>query len=336
MLEAAARHSRTVLVWGAGTHQGYGHEVEADVVLSTHRLSRIVEWLPEDLTVVVEAGVTVADLEEKLAERSQTAVLPERPGTATVGGVIAAGVSGWRRLRYGPTRDRMLEVTLAAGTGRVVTGGGRVVKNVTGYDLPRLATGSLGAVGVIGRVCLKLWPRAESEATVIVDDAASALQSTFGPLAVIEDTGSARVYLSGSHAEVEAQAADLGGVAEPGLAWPEPLVHPYRFDLRVPSSLTGDAVGRLGTGRFDFQAAHGVGEVRLGTSACDAAELTRLRSWAESVGGSLVVAAAREPIEGFDPWGGVVTPTVAELQRRVAAAFDPARVVNPGRGAGRP
>ncbi|NIV25710.1 MAG: FAD-binding protein, partial [Gemmatimonadetes bacterium] len=107
-------------------------------------------------------------------ERGQTAVLPETPGSGTVGGAIASGASAWRRLRYGPIRDRVLETVMATGDGRVVKAGGRLVKNVTGFDIPRLATGSYGSLGVIGQVCLKLWPTGTRFAGVPADDAAAA------------------------------------------------------------------------------------------------------------------------------------------------------------------
>lgn len=337
VLAAATAHGAAVLVWGAGTHQGYGHPVAADIVLSTHRLDAVVEWHPEDLTVVVEAGVTVAALEERLAGRRQTAVLPEVPGAATVGGVVAAGISGWRRLRYGPTRDRVLEVTAATGDGRVVTGGGRVVKNVTGYDLPRLATGAFGATGFIGRVCLKLWPVGETVAAVTVPDPAAAYRTAFRPLAVIDDRGAGRVYFAGTHEEIAAQAADLGADPEVDAPWPEPLTEPYRYDLRVPAARTADAVARIDRDRFAYQAAYGVGEIRLGAAGMQRAALDDLRSWAEGVGGALVTAAIPDGDDGgFDPWGGTVPPGVAALSRRVAESFDPDRVINPGRGAGRP
>ena len=158
VMRAATDNDKRVLIWGGGTHQGHGYPIEADIVLSTHRLSEVVDWQPDDLTVVVEAGVKVADLEAMLAERGQTAVLLEATRGATVGGTIAAGVSAWRRLRYGPTRDRVLETVMATGDGRVVRAGGPLVKNVTGYDVARLVTGSYGSLGVIGQVCLKLWP----------------------------------------------------------------------------------------------------------------------------------------------------------------------------------
>ena len=104
----AADAGMTVGFWGGGTHRGIGNPVEAEVMITTSRLDRVVDWQPEDLTVVVEPGVSVAALRAILSERGQTAVLPEDPGDATVGGVVAAGVSAFRRLRFGPTRDRVL------------------------------------------------------------------------------------------------------------------------------------------------------------------------------------------------------------------------------------
>ena len=202
----------------------------ADLVMTTRRLDRIVDWQPEDLTVVVEAGVSVADLEATVAERGQTTVLPEVPGDATVGGVVACGLSGYRRLRYGPTRDRVLEVSLATGYGAVVRGGGRVVKNVTGYDLPRLATGSLGTFGLIGNVCLKLWPVGSVAATV--RGVGPEWRDAFRPLAVLETDGVVTVYVAGIREQVDAQISDLGGDGNRRLAlarsraWSGPTVAP--------------------------------------------------------------------------------------------------------------
>ena len=167
MLTAASTDRTAVLLWGGGTHQGIGGRVSPGVVLATSRLDRIVSWEPEDLTVVVEAGVRIGDLDDLLAEKGQSAVLPETMPDATVGGVVAGGISGYRRARYGPTRDRVLEVTLVTGDGRIVTGGGQVVKNVSGYDLPRLATASFGGLGLVGRVCLKLWPAPPARFTML-------------------------------------------------------------------------------------------------------------------------------------------------------------------------
>ena len=103
-LDTASEHHLRTLVWGGGTHQGYGGRLDPIVVLSTANLDKTVDFQPEDLTVTVEAGVRVADLESRLAEHGLTAVLPEVPGDATVGGVIAAGPG---RRACGQERDRV-------------------------------------------------------------------------------------------------------------------------------------------------------------------------------------------------------------------------------------
>jgi len=329
VMEFASRHRLTVLLFGAGTHQGMGYPVTPDVVLSTRTLHRIVDWQPDDLTVIVEAGCPVAELEETLAAGGQTAVLPEDAGAATVGGTIAAGISGWRRLRYGPVRDRMLEVLFATGDGRLVRGGAPVVKNVTGYDLPRLAAGSFGSLGLIGRVCLKLWPLGRRAVTVRLDDPAQA-GAAFRPLAVIEDPAGVSVYLAATSDEIEAQVTALGGDVTEGLHWPSPIDALHRFVLRVPARLTAEAVARVRRLDHTFLAAHGVGEVRFGDDTPDLGALAEVRRWAEAQGGALVVAAAPDGyVEAFDPWG--TPPASLDLQRRVKAAFDPVGVANPGR-----
>ena len=327
ILRFASTVGLRVLFWGGGTHQGIGNDVVPDVVMATHRLDSIVDWQAEDLTIVVEAGVTVSDLEAQLQQRGQTAVLPETPAGATVGGVLAAGLSGWRRLRYGPTRDRVLEVVLVSGDGRVVKGGGPLVKNVTGYDLPRLATGSLGSLGLIARLCLKLWPLAADRGMVELADPQTALRTAYRPLAVIETNEASVAYLAGTSAELRAQAERLGGRLIPGHRWPEPLAGPWEFVLRVPAGVIGQFVDRIRAHGWSFQAAHGVGEVRLVVDEVADERLGELRAEAELLGGALV-AFRSSGADGLDPWGAV--PGSADLQRRVKAAFDPAGVANPG------
>ena len=330
IMRAATDHERRVLIWGGGTHQGHGYPVRPDVVLSTHRLNSIIAWEPDDLTVVVEAGVKVADLESSLAEKGQTAVFPEAPGAATVGGTVAAGVSGWRRLRYGPTRDRVLEVVMATGDGRVVRAGGRLVKNVTGYDLARLATGSYGALGMVGQVCLKLWPTGARFAGVPVADAVAAREAAFRPLAVIETESGAMVYFAGTPEEVDAQAQALRGSAVDEPRWPRPLDSPWRISLRVPAGSTVDAVERVRRlPGARFRAAHGVGEVVVGTVDYVPEWFEETRAWAEALGGALVVTHRPPGADGPDPWGAA--PASLALQRRVKAAFDPLGISNPGR-----
>lgn len=327
VLATASEHKLPVLVWGGGTHQGLGGRVDPALVLSTARLSSVVDWQPEDLTVVVEAGVRVAELEDRLAERGQTAVLPEVPGEATVGGVVAAGVSGFRRLRYGPTRDRMLEVDLITGDGRVVRGGGRVVKNVTGFDLPRLAAGSFGSLGLMGRMCLKLWPLPEARATVTLD--AAGPDYGYRTLAVVEERHQVRVFLAGTTAEVEARTVELGGSHEGGWQWPDPLPGPFGLSVRIAPRLMREALEQIPS-LWPYQALPGVGEVRIGLEEADLDLMSALRDWAEGHGGALVVTKAPHAMYAeFDPWGA--PPDGLDLQRRIVARFDPVRVVNPGR-----
>jgi glycolate oxidase FAD binding subunit len=329
VLATASRHRLRVLVWGAGTHQGYGYRVDPDVVLATSAFDDLLVWEPDDLTLTVGTGVTVATIEDHVGERRQSALLPESEPDATAGGIVAAGLSGWRRLRFGPTRDRVLEAVIVTGDGRVIKGGARLVKNATGYDLPRLATGSFGSLGLIVHVCFKLWPEPPERATVTISDPESAFQTAFRPLAVVEERDRSRVYLAGTDAEIAAQATDLGGTIQPGHHWPDPLDGLVRLVLRVPAGRTADAVARLAPD-MSYQAAHGVGEIRIGSATTTPEAVTELRDWAESIGGALVIAAAPESLSGVvDPWG--TPPASLPLQRRVKEAFDPAGVMNPGR-----
>lgn len=324
LLDFASEHGLVVLPWGSGSHQGLGRRVAPDVIVSTARLDAVDDWQPEDLTIAMGSGMTLGALDELIGSRRQSAVLPEDRPEATVGGVIAAGVSGWRRLRYGPTRDRVLEVTLVTGDARVVRGGARVVKNVTGYDLPRLMTGSLGSLGIIVSACLKLWPDQEAAATVVVDDPVRALAIAERPLAVLETAERSTVHLTGTAAEVDAQVATLGGSASDGLVWPARPTGDLVVSIRVPPAAVTDAVERV---EGPFVAAHGVGEV---TAAVSDAAVIDLRLWAESVGGAVVVLAAPADLyDRVDPWG--TPPDTVPLQRRIKAAFDPAGVMAPGR-----
>lgn len=329
LLDVASEHRLTVLPWGAGLHQGMGGRVDPDIVLSTSRLNAVVDWRPDDLTVVVEPGVTVSDLEEQLDARGQTAVLSDASPGATVGGVVAAGVSGYRRHRYGPTRDRVLEVVLATGDGRLATAGGQVVKNVTGYDVPRLVCGSFGALGVVTRLCLKLWPQGSSEATIPVPDAEAALEHTFRPLAVLEVDGTASVMVSGAADELESFSVALGSPGAHGIKWPTVPEGDVVVSVRVPPSDLRRAVGKL-PNNSRYVAQFGVGEVTVAVAMADLPGLTELRGWVEDRGGSLVLLHADDQLRSqFDPWGA--PPSSLPLQRRVKAAFDPVGVMVPGR-----
>ncbi len=314
----------TTIVVGGGTHLGIGNPVLAEAAVSTERLDAIIDHQPEDLTLTVQGGVTIGEIGALLEPHRQTAALVETQPDATIGGVVSAGISGFRRNRFGPTRDRVLEVTVVTGDGRVVTGGARVVKNVSGYDLPRLATGSFGALGVIVSVCLKLWPEPEARATVRLDDVADA-ERVHRPVAVLETDEGAWAYLQGPADEV-ASAATIGTVQSDDFTWPT-FDAPGTAEMRVPPSLVGRGVDRLDV---PFIAQHGVGVVAIASEDPDV--LLPARSWCESVGGSLVVTSRSGPVDAppsVDPWG--TPPPALSLQRRLIAGFDPHRIVNRGR-----
>jgi glycolate oxidase FAD binding subunit len=325
ILREASEKGRAVSVTGGGTHSGYGSPEPPEVGVSTERMSGIIDWQPDDLTIVVEAGARVAGIEEQLAARNQSMVFPEHPGNATVGGCLAAGVSSLRRGRLYPTRERVLETVAVTGDGRVVRSGGRVVKNVTGYDLSRLHVGAFGSLGVIYSVCLKLWPVPPAAATLERESPMDAMRVMTRPLAVLEERGRTRLYAAGTEAEIDALVAGAGS-GSPGLDWPADPVGSWRWSLRVPPALTSDGVSRLPEG-WDYLAVHGVGEVRAASPSPDGAH--ELRSWAESRGGRLVVVERPSGAPEFDPWGA--PPPALDLQRELIARFDPMRVLNRGR-----
>jgi glycolate oxidase FAD binding subunit len=141
-----------------------------DVVLRTRRLARIREHAPSDQIVAVEAGMTIAALQRALAPHGQRLALdPPEPERATVGGVVAANAFGPRRTRYGAVRDVVIGVTLVRADGVVARGGGKVVKNVAGFDLPRLLCGSLGTLGLVAEVVFRVHPLPEVSVTAVFD-----------------------------------------------------------------------------------------------------------------------------------------------------------------------
>lgn len=160
-----------VLPRGGGTHRGIGAPpAGGDIVVSLTALNGIIEHAPHDQTVTVQAGLPLATLQQHLATTGQWLALdpPLRPG-ATVGGLIATALSGPRRLRYGGVRDQILGVQVALADGSIARGGGKVVKNVAGYDLPKLFAGSLGTLGVVLSASFRLYPLPADSRTLVCD-----------------------------------------------------------------------------------------------------------------------------------------------------------------------
>jgi glycolate oxidase FAD binding subunit len=170
VLKLANEAALAVIPRGGGTKLTWGNPPRrADVVLSTARLNHIVEHAWADLTVTVEAGCTVQNLQETLAQHGQRLALDAAwLDRATVGGVLSTNESGALRLRFGSLRDLIIGVTLALPDGTLASSGGKVVKNVAGYDLPKLATGALGTLGVITRAIFRLHPVPRNSRTMTI------------------------------------------------------------------------------------------------------------------------------------------------------------------------
>jgi glycolate oxidase FAD binding subunit len=215
----------------------------------------VVAVVAADMTVRVRAGTPVAALDAALVEVGQVVALPDWPG-ATVGGVLAVGHSGIRRLGWGPVRDTVLQVRYVSAEGRVVAAGGPTVKNVSGFDLCRLLVGSLGTLGLVGEVVLRTRPRPAAERWLAGEaDPFALARRLHRPASVLWDGTTTWVLLDGHPADVEAQAAVCAGLSPVAAG---PALPPHRWSLR-PSDLPG--LARLGGG---FVAQVGVGVVHRG------------------------------------------------------------------------
>lgn len=235
---ACGKAGAAVVPWGGGSAQALGNPpARLDVVLGLERLARIVEFDAPNLNATAEAGVRLADLQRALAERGE--VLPLDPARAerhTVGGLIAANGSGPSRLLYGTARDWVLGMRVVLASGERIRCGGKVIKNVSGYDMNKLFIGSLGTLGVITEVTFKLLPAPSARATVVgvfpeLHRAAGvvtralesvllpealeilnpqALQAAAGPLALQGSEGyGLAIALAGSRETVERQIRDF-------------------------------------------------------------------------------------------------------------------------------
>ena len=203
VVRAAGGLGASVIPWGGGTRMTLGFPPRsADLVVQTEKLSEIVEYEPADLTVTVQAGMKLADLQARLrAEGQMLALDPAAADRATIGGLIAANASGPLRLLYGTARDLVIGTRVVNADGIVSKAGGRVVKNVAGYDLNKLYVGSLGTVGVIVELSFKLHPLPQAQGMLLAsfasaEDAAgvmsSLMRSPLGPAAVeLLDAGAA-------------------------------------------------------------------------------------------------------------------------------------------------
>lgn len=194
-LAACNAGNRAVVPWGGGTLQHLGNlPARFDAVIQTTNLNQVVEYAYDDLTITVQAGMTLTEIANVLAAQGQFLPLDvPHPEEATIGGVLATGVNGPLRLRYGPARDYMLGNRFATVDGEIIKAGSKVVKNVAGYELHKVQVGAFGTLGILTEATFKLFPKPPAEITVLaafgkLDDACAAVpkiwQLNTPPLAI--------------------------------------------------------------------------------------------------------------------------------------------------------
>lgn len=372
VLKLANAAGLAVIPRGGGTKLEWGNApARADVILSAARLNRVLEHAWADLTVSVEAGCTMGKLQETLAKHGQRLALdalwPER---ATVGGVLSTNDSGALRLRFGSLRDLVIGVTVALADGTVASSGGKVVKNVAGYDLPKLVTGAFGTLGMITRAVFRLHPLPRDTRTIScvmpnVPEAQrlvltiqnsklahAALQICCGT----EMRPRVDVLLEGTEAGLPDQAVQLKAMwseARQGDATREVWnarqeIHSgVEKDQRyfavakfatLPAEIadTVELIGKVagpGVAWTVVAEATGIGWVRIGGAIADiAAALRGLRAWLEDKGGSLVILHRAAGMDELDAWGRAGDALL--VMQAVKGQFDPRGTLNPGRFVG--
>jgi glycolate oxidase FAD binding subunit len=368
VLRLANNASLAVIPRGGGTKLSWGNPpTRADLILSTARLDKIIEHAWADLTVSVEAGCTVQKLQSALAQHGQRLALdPLWPAHATIGGVLSTNDSGSLRLRFGSLRDLIIGVTLVLPDGTLASSGGKVVKNVAGYDLPKLVTGALGTLAVITRAVFRLHPLPRNSKTLALSGCAQ--EETQRLILAIQDSKLAHtslqariaqdaepvvdILIEGTEAGIAAQEAQLRELTRPATAADAPsAVWTASQELwdsansgivavakvtTLPASIarTIETVQRAASSRKTHwkltMQAIGIGWLRLDATPENLhAVLSDLRFELEASGGSLTALHLPPDMPHLDTWGkpGDALP----LMRAVKNQFDPKNMLNPCR-----
>lgn len=377
VLRVAAEHALAVVPAGLGARLGQGFPAErVDLVLSTARLTRVVEHAAADLTLTVEAGATLAALDEALRPARQWLPLdPPRPERTTIGGLVAAQATGPSRQRYGGPREWLLGVRALLADGTAVKSGGRVVKNVAGYDLQKLLVGSFGTLAVVVEATFKLAPRPRARRTLVFTGAdtaalaaagAAAADSVFEPEIVELLLGgeAARLVVRVAGTEDDVEAAARGVVERLAALAIEPSAPSLddaalRAELESPQAPGADSVVLRAALRRDRLAAWldaarselaPLGSA-LGGHAHAGVGVARLRlDGARPAGLDAAVARLRERAlatggylvveQAPSAWKSALdvwgpAPGADGLMAGVKRAFDPDRRFSPGRFVGR-
>lgn len=333
----AAHDKRSLLrIRGAGSKDFYGSMLAGDLFdVAAYR--GIVAYEPSELFITARCGTPISEIESALAEKGQMlAFEPPRFSGATVGGCVAAGLSGPRRQQAGALRDFVLGVKLIAGTGQVLDFGGQVMKNVAGYDVSRLIAGSMGTLGLIAEVSLKVLPQPLAEQTLcfaLDESEAIARLNQWGgqPLPISASfwhEGQLWLRLSGARAAVEAASRKLGGIitVDGQKHWNfvreqthPAFASPVLWRLSVPS--TAPSLGIDG-----LQAIEWGGALRW-----YAGDQATVRREAASLGGHAVLYRAPESQRCREGAFAPLSPALLALHQRLKKTFDPKGILNPGR-----
>jgi glycolate oxidase FAD binding subunit len=337
---AAHQQRQPLRLRGAGTKDFYGEELNTATLLDLRPFHGIVDYEPSELVITARCGTPLSEIEAALAERGQFLAFepPSFGGDPTIGGVIAAGLSGPRRMYAGAARDFVLGATLLDARGDILRFGGQVMKNVAGFDASRLLCGSLGILGVITEVSLKVLPRPRAEETLRFEMSALEALTAFNrwsgqPLPLSGASwwdGLAWIRLSGAASAVRAAQERLGGErVDPTAAaqWWSALRHCQHpifanntlWRLSLPD--TTPPLALPGNQLIDWGGA-------LRWYASNAQSGDDARRVASSAEGTAMCWRGAAPANGrFHP----LQPTVATLTRRLKDRFDPHGIFNPGR-----
>jgi glycolate oxidase FAD binding subunit len=367
VMRAAAAHGLTVVPRGAGTKLSWGlPPLSADLLLDLGGLDRVLDHAAGDLVVATQAGARLAAVQETLAGSRQRLALDETVPGATIGGTLATNASGPGRMLTGTARDLLIGVTVVRADGVVAKAGGRVVKNVAGYDLGKLVIGSLGTLAVVTEALFRLHPVAEARRWVGVETSAATQDGPAGvqrlaqavvhaqavPSAVEVDQpaaggGRLGVLLEGRRDGVEQRAATVAALLgrgatieeEPPPGWASYPWQEADVALKLTFVLTGlgDVLAAARDVGADLRGSAGTGVAYaalpgdLPTDRLAAAVETMRSACARQRGHAVVVDAPAEVKGAVDVWGPV--PGVG-LMRRVKDQFDPEHRLSPGRFVG--
>ena len=343
-VRAASAAGTPLRIVGGDTKRFYGRAVTGEtLVISGHH--GVLRYDPAELVITARAGTRLAEIEALLTRHGQR--LPFEPpafgAAATIGGTIAAGLAGPARAARGPVRVYVLGVTLLTGDGRILRFGGEVMKNVAGYDVSRLVAGSLGILGVLLEVSLKVLPvpagsitlRRDVDAAAASELLASAMQRGLPVSASFWCDGELHVRLDGSAAGLAVVAPEFGGVAvEPDVAasfWHQvrEQQHPFfagsgpLWRLSVPVTATAALMRGHPAAAFEWNG----GQVWITGAARPA-----IQALAQAHGGDATLFRPSD-----EPWNAAtevfapLAPALFELHRAVKRVFDPAGILNPGR-----